>query len=412
MKIYRFLLLLSVLAVCVTACKDDEEESRTDVTFSCSLPDGISEATLSNVAISATNVSTGQTANVQLTELNQNSWTFNLVDGLYSFSFESDMTYTIDGESVTDKAKGLKESVTIVGGTIEVNMQLYLSKIGGDFIIAEIFFTGSLTPEGNQYTGDKYYRIFNNSDTVLFADGLTILESEFLTTSMEEYTPNIMSDAMAVQAVYRVPGSGTDYPVEPGKSILICDNAQDHTQANSNSFDLTAANFEWYDESSNPNFVDVDNPEVANLDKIYCYTATIWGPHNRGFTSHALGRWPQNLSIETYLSDYTYHYEYTFVFGDNSFPMDGDTYQFPNNWIIDAVNLSVEAVYEWLVVDPSLDMGWTYCGTVNSDPTRYGKSVRRKTLSTTPSGRVYLKDTNNSTLDFDAEQTANPFFFE
>lgn len=412
MKLYKLLLLALMLIFGITACNNDDDESRTDVTLSYTLPNGISEGSLSNVAVSVTNVSTGKTANIELTELTQTSWTFNVTDGLYTIAFESDLTYSLDNKTVTDKAKGLKESVSIIGGTAEVELELYLSKTGGDFVIAEIFFTGTLTPEGKQYTGDKYYRIFNNSDTILFADGLTILESKFLTTSKEEYTPDIMSQAMAVQAVYRVPGNGTAYPVEPGKSILICDNAQDHTQANSNSFNLTTANFEWYDESSNPNYLDVDNPNITNLDKIYCYTATIWGPHNRGFTSHALGRWPRNLSKETYLADYTYHYEYTFVFNEHSYPMSGDCYKFPNEWIIDAVNLSIEAKHEWIVVDPSLDMGWTYCGTVDSDATRYGKSVRRKTLSTTPSGRIYLKDTNNSTLDFDAEQTANPFYFE
>jgi hypothetical protein len=50
-----------------------------------------------------------------------------------------------------------------------------------------------------------------------------------------------------------------------------------------------------------------------------------------------------------------------------------------------------------------LDKGWTYCGKVDSDATRYGKSVRRKALSTTSNGKKILKDTNNSTLDFSPE---------
>ena len=87
----------------------------------------------------------------------------------------------------------------------------------------------------------------------------------------------------------------------------MCIRDRDHTVANSNSFDLTKADFEWYDVSSNPSFEDTDT-EVPNLEKIYCYTATIWGPHNRGFTSFALARLGDDennqLSKEDYLKDY------------------------------------------------------------------------------------------------------------
>jgi hypothetical protein len=70
---------------------------------------------------------------------------------------------------------------------------------------------------------------------------------------------------------------------------------------------------------------------------------------------------------------------------------------------MDAVNLSVESVFEWILVAPSLDMGWSYCGKVDSDASRYSKAVRRKVLSTNPDGRVILKDNNNSTVDFEPE---------
>ena len=64
-----------------------------------------------------------------------------------------------------------------------------------------------------QYSGDQYIKIYNNSDSVLYADGLVILESAFNTAQQYEYTPDIMSQAMAVQCVYVIPGNGKDYPV-------------------------------------------------------------------------------------------------------------------------------------------------------------------------------------------------------
>ena len=64
----------------------------------------------------------------------------------------------------------------------------------------------------------------------------------------------------------------------------------------------------------------------------------------------------------------------------------------------------------WLVTAPSLDLGWTYCGSVDQDASRYGKSVRRKVASTTADGIVLLQDTNNSAADFEAEAKADPFY--
>lgn len=171
---------------------------------------------------------------------------------------------------------------------------------------------------------------------------------------------------------------------------MICDKAIDHREANSNSFDLSNADFEWYDDSDkNP---DIDNPQVTNLDKIYSYTKTTWSLHNQGLCAYAIAR--LQVDKNTFLTDYTYKATYINVIGESQ---DKNAYQVPNAWIIDAVNISNKAQYAWNVVDASLDMGFTYCGEVALDKNRYNKSVRRKVLSTTPDGRKILKDTNNST---------------
>ena len=184
--------------------------------------------------------------------------------------------------------------------------------------------------------------------------------------------------------------------IQPGESLLICDKAIDHREANSNSFDLSNADFEWYDDrDKNP---DIDNPQVTNLDKIYSSSLTTWSLHNQGLCAYAIARLQVNK--ETFLKDYRYHADYIFIN-----PMTIDRYQVPNAWIIDAVNISNKAQYAWNVVDASLDMGFTYCGEVALDKNRYNKSVRRKVLSTTPDGRKILKDTNNSTEDFEAKAT-------
>ena len=74
-------------------------------------------------------------------------------------------------------------------------------------------------------------------------------------------------------------------------------------------------------------------------------------------------------------------------------------YYVPNSWIVDAVNCSVASDYKWNVTAASLDRGWSYCGTIDRDKTRYFHSVRRKMLYL-KDGHPVLKDTNNSTEDF------------
>jgi hypothetical protein len=144
---------------------------------------------------------------------------------------------------------------------------------------------------------------------------------------------------------------------------------------------------------------DVDNPDVPNMLNIVDNMVM----HNRGFYSYALAR--LEGSVENYLANYKYEYSWIFVFEEWSFPEDDENYKLPNEWIIDAVNMSVESEFQWIVTSPSLDMGWTYCGTVDKDPTRYGKSVLRKVAGQTPDGKDILLDTNNSRFDFTPEAT-------
>lgn len=395
-------MMLAGLILFFSSCSDDDDVSvkNSNVTLTLKLSENNQtsgdDVELTDMKISfkerntgATTISeafTGMTLNIVLPE------------GNYDISVEGIAKYSFYGELVEEVVKAKKEAVIINGEGSNISLDLFFVKKSMPLVFEEIFFTGTLTPEGKQYLGDKYIKIYNNSDEVQYADGLIIGQTNFLTTIKQEYTPDIMSEAVAVDCLIRIPGSGKDYPIEPGKSILIADNAINHKEMNTNSYDLTKANFEWYSESIGG---EVDNPQVPNM--INFYNRLVM--HNRGFKGYILARIPSNVSNETYLTDYTYFYTYDFVFGGVTYPMDDDCYKIPNEWVIDAVNLSVQSEYQWLVMDNSLDMGWTHCGSVDKDQTRYGKSVRRKISSTTSDGRNILKDTNNSTEDFNADAT-------
>ena len=395
---------MAVLATVMASCSnDDPTVSMQKVDVSCTEPSELSNLTLVKGQVTLVNISTATEYKSDITSLDMTGFSMAVPAGVYNVTFEADVTYAVEGKTHEGKLRGYQEAVECVDGNMDLKIETQLLNTEGGLVIAEIFFTGTQTPENKQYNGDKYFRIYNNSSDSINVAGYGIAESAFQTVSKEDYTPNIMGESVAVQALYVISKDAPRY-LQPGESILICDNAINHKDANSNSFDLTGADYEWYDESTNPNFLDVDNPKVPNLVKYYCYTATIWGPHNRGFHSYFLVDM-NDTDKETFLAKNAYHYEWTFVFGDNSFPMDGDDYSIPNKNVVDAVNLSVESDFQWIVTDPSLDMGWTYCGSTTSDAGRYGYSVRRKTLTGST-----LVDTNNSENDFKPMQEADPFF--
>lgn len=380
------------------SCKPDSKVEQSNCTITLQMPSD-AQGELKDIVCTLTNLNNNKA--VEVKGFASNMATVSIDKGLYRVDVTGKME--VDGTGVNKETytyAGLIESVNIQEDASNIKVDMKLSKMSGDLVISEIYFTGSTTPEGKQYRGDQYIRLYNNSDDTVYADGVAIMESAFMTIDDYDYTPDIMSSHFSAQAIYVIPGKGKDVPVAPRSYLTICDIAIDHTQANSNSFDLSKADFEWYDESSNPNFKDTDNPEVPNLDKWYCYTATVWSMHNRGFHSYAIAR--TQMGKEEFLAKNKYTYEYELVLPSGTYPMDGDAYKVPNEWIIDAVNLSVGTEFKKLATDASLDRGWTYCGKQDQDPNRYNLSVLRKANASNPK---ILIDTNNSSEDFQAEAT-------
>ncbi len=396
MKKPVLLLLALWAAISLTGCDDkiDSVVKWITPTFNIELPDDLQESTVVNEAYTITNITKATSATYNT------AGEIILTAGLYDVSYEATVT---DSHGLERHVIAYRPSVTIGDTPSAISLVAFESLVNQDFIIEEVFFTGTLQSSGNQYYGDDYIKIYNNTDRVLYADGLSIVESKFNTTQKYTYTPDIMADAMTVQAIYTIPGSGRDHPVPPGGSLLLVDTGIDHRTSNPNSFDLSGADFEWYDVSSQPAHLDIDSPTVPNLDKWYCYTQSYFMLHNRGFKAWALARIP--ISKEEYLEKYWYDYDYTIVSTAGTFPMSQSAYRLPNQWIVDAVNCSVASERAWNVTDASLDRGWSHCGTIDKDKTRYFHSVRRKMLYL-KNGQPVFKDTNNSTEDFNADVIA------
>lgn len=389
----------------LTSCNDDDNDTVVnfvDNVVRVSLPLNVDSAELVSATATLTNVQTGKTYTSSEFILVDGEYidTLNVPEGIYNIDVKGEMTYKITGTTTKSKVKSSSENVNIskaaaiaTGVTTEtIALNIYNAQAG--FVISEIFCAGTKTPEGKQYINDQYVKIANNSDDTLYADGLAFVDFEFMSDDKQDYTPNIMSQAISISAMYQIPGDGATYAVAPGQELLLALNAINHTadSLNPNSCDLSKADFEFYNQSEKVSNVDVDNPNVPNLICWNTNSGSYYVLHNRGFHSYALVR--PEVDSATFLRDYKYNYEWIFTFGEYVIPQDGETWKIPNSWVVDAVDQSYKGGWAWNVMDASLDAGYTYVSESKSDATRYGLSVIRKKEN----GKFV--DTNNSTNDF------------
>lgn len=289
----------------------------------------------------------------------------------------------------------------------------------GELLIEEIYFTGSPLPSTgapNVRNIDQYIRLTNNTDRVLYADSLLIIESKNANagTTWKEFKQPIINEYCEAGAVMQIPGSGKDVPIEPGKSLIIASNAINYREGysddaklkvemNPNGIDLSKADFEWYTPSTN-SVIDVDVPEVPNLDIWFAYTTSILNLHNRGFQSYAIAMPPADVDKDKFITEYNWagaEYINHTLAGDFDQKLTL-AYKVPNSWVIDAVMCTVPSINVVRQFSEALDAGWTWATpqNIDQDPQRYGLSVRRKRAA---DGK--LIDTNNSLTDFTPNST-------
>ena len=298
---------------------------------------------------------------------------------------QQDFTQTVD-------IRGLLEKSLVTGGQAKLTVAVQVAQKGNGFVIQEIYFTGSTTPANGSYYQDQYIEIYNNSDSVLYADGLSIVESNHLSNSAVSEYPNFPNDLIA-GALYTIPGDGKTYPVKPGGSIVIASLGINHKTVNSNSpVDLSKADFEWYDSGK-----DVDVPEVTNMIRTFCYSNTIWVLHVKGYHAYAIFKAPGNLA--DFMAQNTINVQ-------TASGSSVTRVRVPNSLILDGVELGTAGTIGSKSLSSSIDVSYTYC-----DGSYSGKSVRRKVLRM-ENGRAILQDTNNSGKDFIPNAIPKPWEVE
>lgn len=392
------ILILTVLAMLlIVACNDDEIQ-RTDLSLSFNLPTSVKDkkTNIKEGTLTLKNVNTGQEIVRPFNSLVLSKLT--VEEGVYNMKAVAKITYATKDNSIENpktyeverEVRGTMENIEVKKGRLSKELPLFFYNPSNGFVFSEIFFSWTKTPEGKRYVNDQFFELYNNSDKVLYADGLCIGETALKTAHINEnFSPDIRNEAVPLRTVYRIPGSGKEHPVQPGETFVFCDIAINHKNENPNSVDLSNADFEWYDDYKNR---DVDVPEVPNMERMVL-TGFLWKPFSIGQHSYVLFRVPTSVSAEQFAKKQTFHYEFTLKEKTYS----RDKWKIENEKVIDAVECSTPSAFKWKALSPALDLTWTHSG--DADDARYGHSVKRK-ISHKEGKRIVLQDTNDSATDF------------
>lgn len=264
--------------------------------------------------------------------------------------------------------------------------------IPNPLIIREFYYHGSNTPEGSNYTKDRYIELYNNGLETLYLDSLCI-------TSVYPYNSTTGSNAWAGRdtiaaagMVWMIPGTGKQYPMEPGASCVLAYCAVDHTQRATSHLDLSRAHFGFYDDALSGHEIAAG---VTPLIRIVAAQGTAW---SLSIHSPALVVFRPAMGVANYLADAARWERYEP--GKSS----GTKYwHIAKEWITDGVECVDSPAQSIKRLPESVDVSYVYMRS-----SRYsGKVVTRK-IKQQSNGQTFYQDTNNSADDFLPDQEPKP----
>ncbi|WP_340063996.1 DUF4876 domain-containing protein [Ascidiimonas aurantiaca] len=436
----RKLVFLVCLVSCFS-CSNDDDNFITSISHTLSIRYGSDFENLPAEGAQVTLVNNEDGRSYSGTVNPDGLLTLSLIPGVYNINvsrvFTPEAYQQFFGQSVNQNVtfNASLQNVQINANTsANTSMELVTGLIG-NLVLKQIYFAGSDVRLGASLR-DQFFEIHNNSNQTLYLDGLYFAQLRGTTrvpsNPREYHLPNgqydwsqsIGQDAGAASntdfvyadEVLRIPGSGTQYPLEPGKSMIVAATALNHraplvvqdengetvtfeVPEPNRTIDLSNAPFEGYfrpfQESQGENWLDsdIDNPNSVNVEIAFKSVSS------QDLILDAFGR----DAFIIFFADDTQFEGWKAVplpsIGADNFSETTATFlRIPNSVIIDGVETQRD--------DPSrgkpkrlsdaIDAGEisTIRGAYSSE------SVRRK-IESQSEGRIFYKDTNNSTNDFE-----------
>lgn len=261
----------------------------------------------------------------------------------------------------------------------------------GSLILSEVYFCG-IAP---YYFRDQTYHIYNNGDKVEYLDGVCFAN----------LTPNMVFEGDAVpvwpdeegvnnyvyaEYVWKFPGTGKDYPLYPGESVVICQESRDHRENNPKSFDNSMAEWECWTGNATRN-----NPQVADM-PLY-YAASL---NTIQWLVSVFGGAYCIFKPDTLFSDADGENFYENFNNQNTCTQVNKTTRYAriqSSWILDGVEL----LSSLALLSNKRVPGYIDAGAASVGETYCGKVVCRKVVDTRSDGTPIFADTNNSTQDYE-----------
>lgn len=265
--------------------------------------------------------------------------------------------------------------------------------LSGGIIFRQIYYAGSKTLDGANYSKDQFLELYNNTDQVYYLDSLCVGTLAPANSTVSN-NPWMGLDTLGLfQMTWMIPGKGTDYPLAPGESVVLAFNAVDHTARATSGLDLSRAHFGFYDEEL-PNHE--KHPDVPALKRIFAgqgtaYTMSVHSPAPVIFRPvMGVARWLADVERwQNYQPGSTSGLKYMHIH---------------RSWILDGVECVQNPANALKRQPASVDAGFTWLRQGQNK----GNAVVRKVKEILPSGRIIYSDTNNSTGDFLYDVPAAP----
>ena len=391
MKKYSLIFCISILFA-FYGCMNDDIKLHSQLKVQLGFQNEFGTVNPDNIDVVLTNRVTGRKFSVKTN--NSGLATFTVEGGIYNIS----STYNMSADSVFN---GSVEDVVVA--EIEnqglVTMDMIFGKLS-PLVFKEIYFSGSRTPANKSYYADQFHEVYNNSLDVQYLDGLCIGVLQPSSSSASKWvdengnvSPLLPINFMA----WRIPGEGTDYPLQPGESIVIAQDGINHMEdpsGNPNSpVDMSNADWETYFDLSGK---DTDSPSVPNLQMMWANTTRMYDwLHSTSGSAVILFRIPG--SWQEFVDN-----------PDNLMTRPGSTsstkyLMIPKDYVIDAVECVRSETKNYKRLPNDLDAGYIYC------TGSYSKESIRRKVKEIKNGRVIYRDTNNSSEDFVVSTIPTPW---
>lgn len=306
MRFFKFALAALVCPVLLLSCSESESEKKIEVTFNAipKVAGALDITTLAGTTVQFTEV---RNQDVRQFALDGNgSLTASLPMGVYNIAIEKNVT-NAQGEQVVISLRmeniNINEQAQVIEGYVN---SLPASALGQDFIFSEVFFNGE-TNSGRMMHPDQYIVLFNPTEDVLYADGVSVGVTMHLAWQNKQlWYASYYPSQVPIGGFITIPGSGKEHPVNPGEKLVIAFTAIDHSavEGYDHAVDLRGADFEIY---YGPDAKDVDNPDVPNV--LITENGDSYGFffQPRGYVSPVLFRLEngQQSTVDAFVSSHT-----------------------------------------------------------------------------------------------------------